>query len=118
MTILPSESRMSFAAREREIEQVADADGQRNQAKGSGGPGFRFVHNTSDQTERGHKTDGPADEKNGVLAGTRRGSDRFFERNRNATSDGRHALVGLQFFHAKKGVHRRHGNSKGKNHGR
>ena len=75
MTILPGQLRVRFAAREREVQQIADADGKRNEAEGRGDPRVGLMGNAGDHAEGGHEADGTADEKNGVLAGTRRRSN-------------------------------------------
>src|SRR5262249_25603335 len=89
------ESGVGFAARNGEVEQVADADGERNQAEGRGGPGFRLVHDAGDHSKGRHVANRAANQKNGVLAGTRGWRNRFLERNSDAASDSGHALIGL-----------------------
>src|ERR1700739_1220457 len=113
-----SNLRVGFAAAQREIDEVAYSDSERNKAKRRSGPGFRFVCNAGNRAERCDKPNRSTHQKNRVS--TRTGRRRHFrlEWNRSTARNGRSAFIGTQLLHPVIGVHSGHGNAQRENHRR
>src|SRR5262249_55249817 len=101
--------RVGFAADQRKVDEVADANEKGNKPKGGSRPGVRLVFDAGYGSQSRDVAESSTNQQDGALARTRCVRYRLFKRNRYAASDGGHALIGFQFLHAKVGVHRRHG---------
>src|SRR6266705_6359673 len=107
--------RACFAAHQRRVNEVSDADGEWNGAKGRSDPGVRL--DTRDERKCRDVAERSGNEKDASPARTRRLRKLRFQRYGHATRDGREFLFASQFAHAVVGVQRAQRDSEAHDHG-